>query len=208
LAIASVAQELPHSRRAVVEHVIDGDEALRALEARLAVAEQAGDGLRQATLLAEVETSGGYTARSRAASLLDGLGFDAGDIDRPLDEFSGGLRMRANLARALMCRSDVLLLDEPTNHLDLDAVLWLEDWLCAYSGTLLLVSHDRDFSMRWRPASSIYPIGESRLTPVISRTSKHSAPQVPRSDARRTSAYVAKSPTCAASSIAFPCESQ
>ena len=145
LAIASVAQELPHSRRAVVEHVIDGDEALRALEARLAVAEQAGDGLRQAALLAEVETSGGYTARSRAASLLDGLGFDAGDIDRPLDEFSGGLRMRANLARALMCRSDVLLLDEPTNHLDLDAVLWLEDWLCAYSGTLLLVSHDREF---------------------------------------------------------------
>ena len=145
LAIASVAQELPHSRRAVVEHVIDGDEALRTLEARLTVAEQAGDGLRQAALLAEVETSGGYTARSRAASLLDGLGFDAGDIDRPLDEFSGGLRMRANLARALMCRSDVLLLDEPTNHLDLDAVLWLEDWLCAYSGTLLLVSHDREF---------------------------------------------------------------
>ena len=90
LAIASVAQELPHSRRAVVEHVIDGDEALRTLEARLTVAEQAGDGLRQAALLAEVETSGGYTARSRAASLLDGLGFDAGDIDRPLDEFSGG----------------------------------------------------------------------------------------------------------------------
>ena len=145
LAIASVAQELPHSRRAVVEHVIDGDEALRALEARLQAAEQAGDGLRQAALLAEFEASGGYTARSRAASLLDGLGFDAGDIDRPLDEFSGGLRMRANLARALMCRSDVLLLDEPTNHLDLDAVLWLEEWLCAYPGTLLLVSHDREF---------------------------------------------------------------
>ncbi len=125
LAIASVAQELPHSRRAVVEHVIDGDEALRTLETRLAAAEHAGDGIRQAALLAEFDASGGYTAHSRAASLLDGLGFDACDIDRPLDEFSGGLRMRANLARALMCRSDVLLLDEPTNHLDLDAVLWL-----------------------------------------------------------------------------------
>ena len=145
LAIASVAQELPHSQRAVVEHVIDGDEALRALESHLRAAEQAGDGIRQAALLAEFEASGGYTARSRAASLLDGLGFEASDIDRPLDEFSGGLRMRANLARALMCRSDVLLLDEPTNHLDLDAVLWLEEWLCAYPGTLLLVSHDREF---------------------------------------------------------------
>ena len=145
LAIASVAQELPHSRRAVVEHVIDGDEALRTLETRLAAAEHAGDGIRQAALLAEFDASGGYTAHSRAASLLDGLGFDACDIDRPLDEFSGGLRMRANLARALMCRSDVLLLDEPTNHLDLDAVLWLEEWLRAYPGTLLLVSHDREF---------------------------------------------------------------
>lgn len=145
LAIASVAQELPHSQRPVVEHVIDGDEALRMLEHKLAAAERRGDGISQASLLAEYEASGGYTARSRAASLLDGLGFDARDIDRPIAEFSGGLRMRANLARALMCRSDVLLLDEPTNHLDLDAVLWLEAWLRAYPGTLLLVSHDREF---------------------------------------------------------------
>ena len=145
LAIASVLQELPHSQQAVIEHVIDGDEELRRNEALLAGAEGAQAGLRQAARLAEHERLGGYTARTRAASLLDGLGFEAGAIDRPISEFSGGLRMRANLARALMRRSDVLLLDEPTNHLDLDAVLWLEAWLRTYPGTLLLVSHDREF---------------------------------------------------------------
>ena len=145
LAVASVAQELPHSQQPVIEHVIDGDTALRDCERALAAAEARGDGIAQARLLAEFESQGGYTARARAASLLDGLGFDPAAIDRPIAEFSGGLRMRANLARALMCRSDVLLLDEPTNHLDLDAVLWLEAWLQAYPGTLLLVSHDRDF---------------------------------------------------------------
>ena len=88
---------------------------------------------------------GGYTARSRAAQLLHGLGFSSADEERPVSAFSGGWRMRLNLARALMCRSDLLLLDEPTNHLDLDAVIWLENWLCAYAGTLLLISHDRDF---------------------------------------------------------------
>lgn len=145
LAVASVAQELPHSQQPVIEHVIDGDTALRACERELAEAEREDDGLRQANLLGEYETLGGYTARARAAGLLDGLGFDPAAIDRPIADFSGGMRMRANLARALMCRSDLLLLDEPTNHLDLDAVLWLQDWLRAYPGTLLLVSHDRDF---------------------------------------------------------------
>ena len=145
IAIASVAQELPHSRQAVIEHVIDGDAALRATERALAAAEAAGDGIMQARLHTELEHRGAYTARSRAAGLLDGLGFAPTDIDRPIAEFSGGLRMRANLARALMCPSELLLLDEPTNHLDLDAVLWLEGWLQAYSGTLLIVSHDRDF---------------------------------------------------------------
>ena len=145
LAIAAVAQELPHSQQPVVEHVIDGDAALRATERALAAAEAAGDGIAQARLHAELEHRGAYTARSRAAGLLDGLGFAPTDIDRPIAEFSGGLRMRANLARALMCPSDLLLLDEPTNHLDLDAVLWLEGWLQAYPGTLLVVSHDRDF---------------------------------------------------------------
>jgi len=145
LAFASVLQELPHSERPVVEHVIDGDEALRKIEADLEASYLTDDGLKQATLLGEYDHAGGYTARARAAALLDGLGFEAGAIDRPISEFSGGLRMRANLARALMCRSDVLLLDEPTNHLDLDAVLWLEGWLRAYQGTLLLISHDREF---------------------------------------------------------------
>ena len=145
LAVASVSQELPHSQRPVVEHVIDGDEALRACERALAAAQEAGDGLAQARHLAEYDHQGGYTARSRAAALLDGLGFEAAAIDQPIAEFSGGLRMRANLARALMCPSQLLLLDEPTNHLDLDAVLWLERWLQAYRGTLVLVSHDRDF---------------------------------------------------------------
>jgi ATP-binding cassette subfamily F protein 3 len=145
LAVAAVAQELPHSQQPVIEHVIDGDISLRDCERQLHEAEARHDGMAQAQLLAEFEAQGGYTARARAASLLDGLGFDPAAIDRPIAEFSGGLRMRANLARALMCRSDVLLLDEPTNHLDLDAVLWLERWLQAYPGTLLLVSHDRDF---------------------------------------------------------------
>ncbi len=145
LAFAQVLQELPHSERPVVEHVIDGDEALRRIEAELEASYLTDDGLQQATLLGEYEHAGGYTARARAASLLDGLGFEADAIDRPISEFSGGLRMRANLARALMCRSDVLLLDEPTNHLDLDAVLWLEGWLRNYGGTLLLISHDREF---------------------------------------------------------------
>ncbi|MEZ5460133.1 MAG: ATP-binding cassette domain-containing protein, partial [Steroidobacteraceae bacterium] len=145
LAIAWVAQEVPHSVQAVVDYVIGGDVELAGLQQRIDAARARGDGLGEAALLAEYEHAGGYTARSRAAGLLDGLGFDPRDIDRPLMEFSGGLRMRASLARALMRRSDVLLLDEPTNHLDLDAVLWLERWLCAYPGTLLLVSHDREF---------------------------------------------------------------
>ena len=145
LATVWVAQEVPHSSQPVVEYVIDGDLELRTMERQLEAAVAAGDGVRQANMLHEFDRLGGYSARSRAASLLDGLGFAAADIDRPLLEFSGGLRMRANLARALMRRSDLLLLDEPTNHLDLDAVLWLENWLRAYPGTLLLVSHDREF---------------------------------------------------------------
>jgi ATP-binding cassette subfamily F protein 3 len=145
LTIAWVAQEVPHSAEPVVDYVVGGDVELADLQARIDTARSRADGLREATLLAEYEHAGGYTARSRAAGLLDGLGFAAGDIDRPLLQFSGGLRMRANLARALMRRSDLLLLDEPTNHLDLDAVLWLEGWLRGYAGTLLLVSHDREF---------------------------------------------------------------
>lgn len=145
LCIASVAQSLPDTPRPMIEHVIDGDVALRKLEEVIEKARAAGDGMAEAEALADAEQAGLYRARSRAAGLLHGLGVNSADIDRPLTEFSGGLRMRANLAQALMCQSDVLLLDEPTNHLDLDAVIWLEEWLRQYPGSLLVVSHDRDF---------------------------------------------------------------
>jgi len=105
----------------------------------------AGDGLKQATLHEKLAAIDGYAARARAGRLLHGLGFNPEHLDMPVRSFSGGWRMRLNLAQALMCRSDLLLLDEPTNHLDLDAVIWVEQWLTAYDGTLLLISHDRDF---------------------------------------------------------------
>ncbi len=143
--IAHVAQETPSDDRAAIEYVLDGDFELRQTEQALSEAEQAHRGERSAELHAHLDTIGGYTARSRAARLLNGLGFGPGEEDNPVDSFSGGWRMRMNLARALMCRSDLLLLDEPTNHLDLDAVIWLESWLKSYDGTLLLISHDRDF---------------------------------------------------------------
>ena len=145
LRISAVAQALPAGARAVIEYVIDGDNGLRAVERQLTDAHDRRDGLTQAQLLQDLEVLGGYTARSRAANILDGLGFDAARIDRPLDEFSGGMRMRVSLARALMSPAELLILDEPTNHLDLDAVLWLENWLRTFRGTLLLVSHDREF---------------------------------------------------------------
>jgi len=143
--IAHVAQETPADSRPAIEYALDGDAELRAVEAALAEAEQADDGHRLARLHEQMDHIGGYQARARAARLLAGLGFKPGEEDRPVSDFSGGWRMRLNLARALMCRSDLLLLDEPTNHLDLDAVFWLEEWLIGYPGTLLLVSHDRDF---------------------------------------------------------------
>jgi ATP-binding cassette subfamily F protein 3 len=124
---------------------MDGDVELRQLQKQLAIAEQNHDGIKQAELHAALDVIGGYSANSRAARLLDGLGFTAPKMENAVCSFSGGWRMRLNLAQALMCRSDVLLLDEPTNHLDLDAVLWLQDWLGHYTGTLLLISHDRDF---------------------------------------------------------------
>jgi ATP-binding cassette subfamily F protein 3 len=145
LALAAVAQELPDSDAPLVEYILDGDLELRAVEAQLAQAEHSADGVRIGALHAEYERLAGYSGKSRAAELAAGLGFAPEELERPVRQFSGGLKMRANLARALMRRSDVLLLDEPTNHLDLDAVLWLEQWLRSYPGTLLLVSHDREF---------------------------------------------------------------
>ena len=160
--IAHVAQETRSSNRAAIEYVLDGDAGLRHLQRELSLAETDADGARIAHLHAELEHIGAYQANSRAASLMSGLGFQPGDEQRPLSEFSGGWRMRLNLARALMCRSDLLLLDEPTNHLDLDAVIWLESWLRQYRGTLLLISHDRDFLDR--VCSQILHIEQLRAT--------------------------------------------
>jgi ATP-binding cassette subfamily F protein 3 len=145
LEIAHVAQETPAVQRSALDYVMDGDRELRRIQTDLERAEQSGDGVELAHLHARFETIGGYEAQARAARLLRGLGFAPGDEQRTVVEFSGGWRVRLNVAQALMCRSDVLLLDEPTNHLDLDAVIWLQEWLAGYSGTLLLVSHDRDF---------------------------------------------------------------
>jgi len=142
---AHVAQELSATEQAAIEFVIDGDKELREVQAKLHLAEQQQDGHRSAELYAELDTINGYTANSRAAILLNGLGFKQTELNNPVSSFSGGWRVRLNLAKALMCRSDLLLLDEPTNHLDLDAVIWLQEWLQSYPGTLLLISHDRDF---------------------------------------------------------------
>ncbi len=145
LAVAHVAQELSASDAPAIEFVLDGDTELRAIEAEIAAAEIADDGHKLAELYGNYDAIGGYHARSRAATLLHGLGFTSEDERRAVRDFSGGWRVRLNVAKALMCRSDLLLLDEPTNHLDLDAVIWLEKWLQDYRGTILLIAHDRDF---------------------------------------------------------------
>ena len=145
LEVAHVAQETPTVNSTALDYVLDGDQELRMLQAQTLQAELENDGLKQAELHAALDLIGGYTAVARAARLMNGLGFSTQQEQHPVSAFSGGWRMRLNLAQALMCRSDVLLLDEPTNHLDLDAVIWLQDWLCKYPGTLLLISHDRDF---------------------------------------------------------------
>ncbi|WP_313326590.1 ATP-binding cassette domain-containing protein [Pseudomonas qingdaonensis] len=143
--IAHMRQEVDTLDRLAVDYVLDGDVRLREVQAALAAAEAAHDNNALARLHVELDSADGYTADARARKLLAGLGFSNEQMDRRVGDFSGGWRMRLNLAQALMCPSDLLLLDEPTNHLDLDAILWLEDWLKSYPGTLLLISHDRDF---------------------------------------------------------------
>lgn len=147
--ISHVAQETPALERPAIEYAIDSDMHLRALEAELAALEakpqDTASGMRIAELHTALADAGAYTVKSRAEQLLLGLGFSMEQMHRNVSTFSGGWRMRLNLAQALMCPSDLLLLDEPTNHLDLDAILWLEDWLKRYTGTLIVISHDRDF---------------------------------------------------------------
>ncbi|MBP0049626.1 ATP-binding cassette domain-containing protein [Marinobacterium sp. AK62] len=145
LRIAHMAQEVGHTDRTALDYVIDGDHQLRSVQAQLADAEARHEAERIGELHAALDALDGYSAEARAQQLLAGLGFVPGDAERPVSSFSGGWRIRLNLAKALMCPSDLLLLDEPTNHLDLDATIWLEQWLRQYPGTLLLISHDRDF---------------------------------------------------------------
>jgi ATP-binding cassette subfamily F protein 3 len=145
LTISHMAQEVTSVERRVLDYVLDGDAQLRQVEREIAAAEADQQHYHLGELHARLDSIDGYSAEARAHLLLNGLGFMPGDASRPVGDLSGGWRIRLNLAQALMCRSDILLLDEPTNHLDLDATLWLEQWLRQYPGTLLLVSHDRDF---------------------------------------------------------------
>ncbi len=139
--LAHVAQETPSSDKSALDYVLQGDQEYIELHKKIETAE----GAQLGELHAQLDAIDGYTTESRAATLLHGLGFSNEQINHSVNSFSGGWRMRLNLAQALMCRSDLLLLDEPTNHLDLDAVIWLQNWLIQYPGTLILISHDREF---------------------------------------------------------------
>lgn len=145
LRCSSMAQETPGSSRSTLDFVIDAHKEYRKLEASISEAEQLTDHNRLASLIGKLEEIDGYGVKHRAEQLLSGLGFTVEDFHRPVSSFSGGWRVRQNLAAALMCPSDLLMLDEPTNHLDLEATVWLEQWLQHYQGTILLISHDRTF---------------------------------------------------------------
>ncbi|UTW05575.1 ATP-binding cassette domain-containing protein (plasmid) [Amphritea atlantica] len=145
LTIAHMAQEVADSDQRAIDYVLDGDLRLRSIQQALTDAEHSGNHHRIGELHAQLDAINGYSAEARGHQLLNGLSFSTSDAERPVNTFSGGWRIRLNLAQALMSHSDILLLDEPTNHLDLDATIWLEQWLRNYQGTLLLISHDRDF---------------------------------------------------------------
>ena len=143
--MAQVAQNMPETEETATEFVLGGDTRLLELKAALAVAEAADDGMAMAHAYTDLADAGEHDAVPRAQALILGLGFKTSELDQPVNSFSGGWRMRLQLARALMCPSDLLLLDEPTNHLDLDALVWLEAWLKRYTGTMIVISHDREF---------------------------------------------------------------
>ena len=143
--MAQVAQDMPETEQSATAFVVDGDVVLMAAQAEVEAAEASGDGDRMAHAYTALYDAGAHDAQARAQALILGLGFKVNELDNPVNSFSGGWRMRLQLARALMCPSDLLLLDEPTNHLDLDALVWLEAWLKKYQGTMLVISHDREF---------------------------------------------------------------
>lgn len=143
--MAQVAQHMPETTESATQFVLDGDTRLAEVNAQLLAAEETGDGMAIAQAHADLHDAGAHDATARAQALILGLGFKVSELDQPVNSFSGGWRMRLQLARALMCPSDLLLLDEPTNHLDLDALVWLEAWLKRYPGTLITISHDREF---------------------------------------------------------------
>jgi len=143
--MAQVAQDMPETEQSATAFVIEGDTVLLAAQAEVDAAEASDDGMRMAEAYMELNDAGAHDAEARAQALILGLGFKVSELGNPVNSFSGGWRMRLQLARALMCPSDILLLDEPTNHLDLDALVWLEAWLKRYPGTLIMISHDREF---------------------------------------------------------------
>ena len=143
--VATVRQETPSLEKSALDYVMDGDKEFRQLEQELTQARVDDDGNREAILINKIDSINGYSLPARAGELLHGLGFLQPQLSNAVKDFSGGWRMRLNLAQALISRADLLLLDEPTNHLDLDAVIWLQRWLKRFTGTLVLISHDRDF---------------------------------------------------------------
>jgi ATP-binding cassette subfamily F protein 3 len=143
--MAQVAQDMPETTQSATDFVVEGDVALLAAQQEVQAAEASDDGMRMAHAYMALHDAGAHDAPARAQALILGLGFSVAELDKPVNSFSGGWRMRLQLARALMCPSDLLLLDEPTNHLDLDALVWLEAWLKNYAGTMVVISHDREF---------------------------------------------------------------
>jgi len=143
--MSQVAQDMPETEQSATDFVVEGDTALLAAQIEVAEAEASEDGMRMANAYMALYDAGAHDAAARAQALILGLGFSVAELDNPVNSFSGGWRMRLQLARALMCPSDLLLLDEPTNHLDLDALVWLEAWLKNYQGTMVVISHDREF---------------------------------------------------------------
>jgi ATP-binding cassette subfamily F protein 3 len=143
--MSQVAQDMPETSQSATDFVVEGDATLLAAQRAVDAAESSDDGMQMAHAYMELHDAGAHDAPARAQALILGLGFSLLELDKPVNSFSGGWRMRLQLARALMCPSDLLLLDEPTNHLDLDALVWLEAWLKNYNGTMVVISHDREF---------------------------------------------------------------